>query len=166
MGDWPLVEGRNTGARMTRMRRAWIFYRTGCPLILTKNVNGPNVCRPILNSAVTDPPGVKDGSGPTYGVKVAPTPPGPESALISMFPRESSTTWKNGLSMEMLLVLTNVAVMKNVPAGPSGVEMVLKEVAGLDASDTKLLTISGCGPWGVGPWCASALISSALRARS
>jgi hypothetical protein len=48
--------------------------------------------------------------------------------------------------MEMLLVLTNVAVMKNVPAGPSGVEMVLKEVAGLDASDTKLLTISGCGP--------------------
>ena len=51
-------------------------------------------------------------------------------------------TSKKGRRIAMALVFVNVAVMKNVPAGPFAVGMALNEVISV-GSDIRGLTISG-----------------------
>ena len=72
---------------------------------------------------------------------MAPTPPGPLSALSNKFPPDSSTTPKNGFSIEVELVLVKVVIIPNIPAGPFGTGVVLEEVTN-GATETKSLTIS------------------------
>jgi hypothetical protein len=77
----------------------------------------------------------------TSGVTVAPTPPGAPSALSTRFPPVSSLTPKKGKRRGVSLVFVNVAVMVNVPAGPSGTGVGSETVSTSPTNATWSLTM-------------------------
>ena len=114
--------------------------RTGSPNRSTKNVNRSCTSSPMTKSTATVSPGEKAVTN-IRGAAWHPRRCILSSALsIVCFTQKAPVTVKKGTRSGVALVLVNVAVMVNVPAGPPGTGVGSKAVSKAGSSVTKSFT--------------------------